>query len=228
MLASLRKQFQYSLVENGRRAAAMKSRRRLLTMGQLGAVTVTLLLPPPSFAFDHPLSDAQVRDAYFLGQDADRSAAFLAKYVQELPVPEKGPHVSQVELSTPYAQVVQISRQHKDDYSAQQAAVDYKNRGDSIRVRVQVMFTPTYPNGGEDFWSAVSVGLVQKTHIAARSASGQAIYTINREGDRNWIIGANVFVVFDLAGVESDSIQVEVIPPGGPPAYATFQLDELK
>jgi len=206
----------------------MKSRRQLPTIAQLGAVTLTLLLPAPGFAFDHPLSDAQVRDAYFLGQDADRSADFLSKYVQDLPVPDKGPHVSQVELSTPYAQVVQISRQHTDDYSAQQAAADYKSRGDSIRLQVQVMFTPTYPNGGEDFWSSVSVGLVQKTHIAARSVSGQAIYTTGRDGDRNWIIGANVFAVFDLVGVESDSIQVEVIPPGGPPAYATFHLDELK
>jgi hypothetical protein len=131
-------------------------------------------------------------------------------------------------LRTPYAQVVEISEQHPNGYSAQQAAGDYRKRGDSVLVRVQVMFTPTSQGGGEDYWRSVSVGLVQTNHMAAQSVSGTPIYATDRDGDSAWIIGASVLVVFPAAPVGSRSVQVEAIAPGGPAVYATFDLGELR
>jgi hypothetical protein len=206
----------------------MKSYRRLFTMLEVGATVCMLLVPQPALAFDQTLSDEAVREAYFLGQDSDRAADFLSSYVQELPVPDTGPDVSQIELRTPYAQVVHVSLHHRSGYSAQRAAADYKQRGDFLLARVQVMFTPTYTGGGADFWRSVSVGLLQKSHMSAQSVSGQPIYATNRDGDNAWIIGANVLVVFAIAGVESDSVQVEAIPPGGSPVHATFDLNALR
>ena len=46
----------------------------------LSILTVALLLSPFSFAFNVPLSDEAVREAYFLGQRHDESvASFLSK-----------------------------------------------------------------------------------------------------------------------------------------------------
>jgi hypothetical protein len=192
---------------------------------QLGAALFGLLVPQLGFGYDHPLTDEVVRDAYFLGQDLDRSNDFFARYTQALPVPDSGPQVAEIELLTPYAQVVQVSHEHPMGYSAQQAAADYKKRGDFIQVRVKVLFTPTY-TGADDFWRGVSVGLVQKKHMAATGVSAQLLYTSDPDG-YSWVIGANVFVEFSVAGVESDSVDVAVVPPGGAGVRATFDLGRL-
>src|SRR5580704_15315681 len=57
------------------------------------ALIVSFLLIPPSFAFDTPLSQEAVRDAYFLGQHNDQSTlSFFSQYVRTpLPPPTKGP-----------------------------------------------------------------------------------------------------------------------------------------
>lgn len=193
---------------------------------QFGVAMLSLLVPQLGFAYDHPLTDESVRDAYFLGQDLDRSNDFFAQYTQALPVPDSGPQVAEIELLTPYAQVVEVSREHPMGYSAQQAAADYKKRGDSIQVRVKILFTPTY-TGPDDFWRGVSVGLVQKEHMAATGVSAQLLYASDADGDYSWVIGANVFVQFRVAGVESDSVDVEVIPPGGAGVRVTFDLGRL-
>ncbi|MGA8105001.1 MAG: hypothetical protein WB869_22795 [Candidatus Acidiferrales bacterium] len=206
----------------------MSFARRLLSMIQLGVAVWSALTPQLALAYDHPLSDGAVREAYFIGQNTDRANTFLSQYAQALPVPHGGAHVAEIELSTPYAQVVEISAQHTPDYSAQQAALDYRKRGDFIVVRVKILFTPTYTGGSDDFWRHVSVGLVQKKHMAATSVDGQPLYTADRDGDNPVLIGANVFVQFSVDGVESNYVQVEVVPPEGLWVHATFDLSNLR
>jgi len=203
----------------------MKFDRGVFFVLQFGVALFSLLVPQAGFAYGHPLTDEAVRAGYFLGQDLDRSNEFFARYTRALPVPDSGPQVAEIELLTPYAQVVQVSHEHPMGYSAQQAAADYKKRGDSIQVRVKVLFTPTY-TGADDFWRGVSVGLVQKEHMAATGVSAQLLYASDADGG-SWVIGANVFVEFSVAGVESDSVDVEVVPPGGAGVRATFDLGRL-
>ena len=114
----------------------------------LAILTSALLMTSVAFAFKAPLSDEAVREAYFLGQrHDDRTAQFLETYRRYSPVPKTGPHVSVVELYTPYAQAVEASSKHGAGYSAQQARQDYQARGDSLRVGVYVRYTPTYGPG---------------------------------------------------------------------------------
>ena len=203
----------------------MKFDRGVFFVLQFGVALFSLLVPQAGFAYGHPLTDEAVRAGYFLGQDLDRSNEFFARYTRALPVPDSGPQVAEIELLTPYAQVVQVSHEHPMGYSAQQAAADYKKRGDSIQVRVKVLFTPTY-TGADDSWRGVSVGLVQKRHMAATGVSAQLLYASDTDGG-SWVSGANVFVEFSVAGVESDSVDVEVVPPGGARVRATFDLGRL-
>jgi len=207
----------------------MRFSRRLAIVMQLAAAVWTAFLPQFAFAYDHPLSDEAVREAYFIGQDVKNVNSFLSPYVKSLPVPDSGPDVAEIELSTPYAQVVEASAQHSVGYSDQQAGEDYRKRGDFIAVRVKVLFTPTYPDPGDDFWRSISVGLIQKkNHMGATSVSGEPIYSGDADGDSTVSIGANVYVQFSLAGIKSDSVQVEVVPPGGATVHATFDLRSLR
>src|SRR5258708_38845386 len=64
----------------------------------------TLLTSPALFAFNSPLSDEAIREAYFFGQRRDeKMTAFLEKYKQHLREPDRGPFVSSVEFLTPFA-----------------------------------------------------------------------------------------------------------------------------
>jgi hypothetical protein len=148
----------------------MGFRKRLLATA-LSALACTAFTPPFVFAYDHPLSDETIRRAYFIGQDVRNVNTFLSRYTQALPVPDTGPHIAEIELATPYAQVVENSSQHTVGYSAQDAEADYRKRGDLIVVRVRVLFTPRY-SGDSDFWHSVSVGLIQRgKHLAATASA---------------------------------------------------------
>ena len=108
-------------------------------------LAAALLLSAPSVAFQSPLSDEAIRDAYFLGQRNDEATANLfVSYLKILPPPKTGPYVSEVEVYTPYSQLVEYSRLHSVGYSAQQAAKDYRANPDSIFVRIRIDFTSTY------------------------------------------------------------------------------------
>ncbi|HEY2547641.1 MAG TPA: hypothetical protein VGI46_16335 [Candidatus Acidoferrum sp.] len=111
----------------------------------LPLITTALLLVPPSFAFDTPLSPEAVRDAYFLGQHNDQSTlSFFSQYVKTLPAPEQGAYISEVEIYTPYSQIIERSRRRTGNYSAQQADLDYRHSHDKLYVRIRINFTDTY------------------------------------------------------------------------------------
>ncbi len=99
-------------------------------------VAAVLLLTPYSFAFDTPLSDQAVREAYFLGQRRDETmATFLNKYTKPLPPPKTGPHIASVTFLTPFALLVQHSSR-QSNYSAQQAALDHRDQPEFVRIMV--------------------------------------------------------------------------------------------
>ena len=105
----------------------------------------SLFVALPLLAFDSPLSDQAVRQAYFLGQRRDDSyARTMAKYTKTLPPPETGPQISAVTLLTPFALLVQSSNQHLN-YSAQQAEIDHRKQKETVQIVVVIRFTNSYP-----------------------------------------------------------------------------------
>jgi hypothetical protein len=98
-----------------------------------------------AFSYDTELSSTAVREAYFLGQRHGKDTRdFLAPYSRHLPLPKSGPYISGIRLLTPFAPVVEFSNQQSLGYSAQQAWLDYRARGDSIVLEMHIEFTPTY------------------------------------------------------------------------------------
>lgn len=111
----------------------------------LAVLAAGLLFVPFSSAFQSPLSDEDIRDAYFLGQRNDEATArAFVSYLKMLPEPKSGPYISEVEVYTPYSQLVERSRLHSVGYSAQQAKKDYRATPDSLFVRIRIDFTATY------------------------------------------------------------------------------------
>jgi hypothetical protein len=109
------------------------------------ALILSLLLIPCASGFDVPLSQEAVRDAYFLGQHNDQSTlSFFSQYVKTLSAPKKGAYISEVEIYTPYSQIIEHSRRLSGAYSAQQAELDYRHSHNKLYVRIRINFTDTY------------------------------------------------------------------------------------
>ena len=214
----------------------------LRTRTSLTLLAVLLLSISFVSAFETPLSDKTIREAYFLGQHHDASTeAALKPYVHHLPVPQKGPYISEVRLLTPYAQVIDVSNSQSGGYSAQQAAADYRSRTDTILVRVRIEFTATYnlleaendaKNASaekgikirrEDFWRSFRVGLSQKDDwIEPLSLDGEATYS------DTGMNGALIWLVCDAHDLASELATVEIFTPDSQHVTSTFDLSSLR
>lgn len=209
---------------------------------RLSVLLLSFLVATCLYAYDHPLSANAIREAYFLGQRSDeKTASFLAQYIKRLPTPERGPHISEISLYTPYAQVVLASWRKNIEYSAQQAQRDFLSHPENIRVRVKIEFTPTYNamQGAEpdkevegeqalilrrkDFWRDFRFRLSQAgREISRRDIHGSPIYV------RGGLAGAEVWLDYDAAGVAPERAEVEVISLDNHRVAAEFDLAKLQ
>ena len=200
-------------------------------------VLATLLLFPqnlPAMAF--PLSDTAIRDAYFLGQRNDqKTAEFLKLYTRSLPLPDKGPYIAEIDLLTPYAQIVSDCSRHSIGYSAQQAAADYHGRGDTLLLQVRIELTPTYTYDDavrtandtaaelnrqlypEDFWQAFQFKFSQEEEtFEPRAVSADPIEGAASPSDRGPTLhGSIVSLEFEAESVEPGIVQIGVTTPTG-------------
>jgi hypothetical protein len=214
----------------------------------IASILVALILSTPSsFAFDIPLSDHAVREAYFLGQRRDeKTAEFLDKYRRHLPVPESGPWISTVEVFTPYAEAVELSRQRSFGYSAQDAAGDYRRLGDRVRVTITIEFTGAYgplsqektsarsdsPNGfslrSPGFWKDFTYRLFDGDDLVEPiEMHGNA--TFRTVGDGTEMTGAQIVLVYDAEKISSSSDAAIVVDIADhPQVVATFDLATLR
>jgi hypothetical protein len=215
-----------------------------LFRSSLALALAALLVCPPVLAFDAALSEEAVREAYFLGQRNDnKMTQALDPYAKRLALPERGPYISEIKLFTPYAQIIDFSRQQAGHYSAQQAQQDYRDRGDTVLVFVRIEFTATYsyPQAvasadriakeqgtslqPQDFWKDFRLGLSQDARwIEPLSQRAEALYNRGEGG----LGGAVVWLEFDARDVASTEASVEVETPDGQHIVASFDLSRLR
>ena len=213
------------------------------------ALLLILVLALPSLlAYDTDLSDTAVREAYFLGRrNDDKTRAFLEPYSRHLPLPKSGPYISEIHLLTPLARVVKVSSTSSGSYSAQQAQLDYRDRGDSLLLEVHIQFTPTYNQidavrpsrkgsdatgvvlRTEDFWKNFRFGIKQKEDwIESRSIYSEPEYSSTDSYGSAVLIGSWVYIEFDAHSLSSDDTEVHVVTPDGQDVVTSFDLDKLR
>jgi hypothetical protein len=211
----------------------------------LSILTAALLIAPPSFALDTPLSDTAVREAYFLGQRRDESMArFLSRYTKVLPPPDSGPHFYSITFLTPFALVVQQSSQHVN-YSAQQAEKEHHGDDEIVSISIEIFLTPSYgalipkptssrsgsPIGYQfrnpDFWKDFKYSVFDgEKELKVDDLTGEPLYSCGDGGcDLN---GAMVYFQLPAKFFTSDSATVEIDPKVADPTSVDFDLTRLR
>jgi len=215
-----------------------------LNRSLLSIAMAALLVSPASFAFQSPLSDESIREAYFLGQRHD--ASFLSNYIKFLPPPKTGPHISSITFLTPFAQFAQFSSNYVGNYSAQQARLDHLGQKETVEITVEIQLTLSYgafisspsssrtssasvltPRSSE-FWKDFHVQIYDGDRLLSPSDfHGHANYSCGRRGPCV-MTGATLKFEFPAGAFTSDSTAIDIDPPEGDPVSADFDLIRLR
>jgi hypothetical protein len=205
-----------------------------------------------SAAYEVPLTPAALHEAYILGQRNDHAtASFLNPYVEQITDNSQAPHIAEIEILTPFAQVVDLSRRNTSGYTEEQAARDYHQRGDTVVVRILLMLPAAYPKPDtglsrtpppppqppapstalqpENFWQNFRFETKQhgKT-IPTRFIHNKPIYSTPTKDTPGVLDGATVWLEYDAKDVASEETVVEVTTPDSKTINATFDLKKLR
>ena len=205
---------------------------------------VVLCVALTASAFENPLSDEAVREAYFLGQRHD--ASFLTNYIKFLPLPKTGPHISSVTFLTPFAQLTQSSSNYVGNYSAQQALLDHRGQNESVKITVEIRLTPSYgafissPLSSRSssppdftprsslFWKDFHVQIYDGDQsLSPADFDGHANHSCGRRGPCV-MTGATLKFEFPADAFTSDSATIHIDPPEGDPVSVEFDLTRLR
>src|ERR1700676_1841036 len=216
------------------------------------AIALCVGLSPESNAYEKQLDARAIHEAYILGQRNDKSTGdFLAPYLTQITEVQKDVHIAQIELLTPFAQIVDVSRQKAaDGFTEEQAIEYYKTHENTVKVNVTLMLPSAYPKTAEskevptpppatapeksamrpeNFWQNFQFNLKQngKT-IPSRGISNQPIHSTATNNAPAALTGENVWLEYDVNDVASDLTTLEVVTPQGKAIKATFDLKKLR
>ena len=225
---------------------------KMLVFGALIAFPLALCLPFAQ-AYEPTLTQAALHDAYVLGQRNDQTTAeFLDPYVKQTAGATDGgtPHFSEIEVLTPFSQVVDESRRKgSGGFSEQQALAAYQKRGNTIVIRVNLVLPAAYPEKErgaqapavshdpsqtnnlrpENFWQKFQFALKQngKT-IPTKSIHNQPVYSAATKNSPSTLDGQTVWLEYDAKSIANEPISIEVNTPDGKSAITQFDLKALR
>ena len=201
-------------------------------------------------AYEVPLTPAAIHEAYVLGRRNDQATSdFLNPYIKQLTAGTEHPDITQIEILTPFAQVVDLSRRNATtNYTEEQAADDYRRQGNKIIVQITLMLPAAYANAvqnksseppapenkaaplsPENFWQNFRFDLKQHGKvIPTRSIRNQPIYSTPTKDTPSVLTGAMVWLEYDAKDVASEVATVEIVTPESKTISANFDLKKLR
>jgi hypothetical protein len=210
-------------------------RTRVRRRSAASILIASLFCPSALPAYIDQLSDSDVLEAYRLGQRHDQDAAkFFRDYEASFPNAVQGLRVQHLAIRTPYCAVVVRSFEAGSMYPLRQAVADAAERADVFEVVVWLdgaANSSITPNDIADlknrFWGQFDVQLSQEHKIAPRKMRASPLY--ERTGrPSTTIIGAQVWVEYDVRDVASALIHIQATDPQGRSVSAEFDLDKLR
>jgi hypothetical protein len=221
---------------------------RIRTIGHVFLVLVMtyLITLRSSRAYEAPLTPAAIHEAYVLGQRNDQlTADFLHPYISECSPPEESCFITQIEMLTPFAQVVDLSRRNATKgYTEQQAVHNYRQGSDKIIVQITLVLRgaanklQTNPQPEEkrkaslrpeNFWQNFRFSLKQRGKvISTRSIRNEPIYSAPTKDAPPILDGATVLLEYDSKQVASEKTTVEILTPESRTITASFDLKKLR
>jgi hypothetical protein len=195
-----------------------------LSIRCITAALALVLLTAPTRAYDDQLSQASVRDAYFLGiRQGGLPSDFLAKYSRRIPDLKQWACTSEVKLETPFLQVADyISK--VPNYSAQDAVKQFHDKPLPFRIHLDVC----YQAGAPPPYS-VHVKIIQNRREIAPLSDQRSAY-IPRVDERATLPsnGEQIDLEFPAAKIDSSDLTILIDTPDDQHSKVDFDLRSLR
>jgi hypothetical protein len=204
------------------RTSALRAR-----FGTLG-LSLFFLASQNAIAFNYPLQEEHVREAYFFGRTTDgkKLIDFYKQYVHDFVFPARGPYysyVESVEFRTPYQQIVLRSHQNLNQYSSFEAEKDYQAHPNLVIARVLISYKLNYV-GPIPSPSSFKVRVSQEDMIKPNKLSTESICSV---WDDCGVTRFAILLWFDAEQFASGTARVKITTPDGQILSTEFDLDKL-
>lgn len=189
----------------------------------MAALAVGLTLVFPAWAYDVPLSESSIRDAYYLGTRATALGPdFLRDYTQSFPELKVGRYTSVVRLETPFSQIAAASA-NKLGYSAQDAVKEFRGKPLAFRISMDICYKIDAPE------NAVRIKVFQnKKEVFPESYDSSPYYPATDKYTRVLSIGEKVEMEFKPNKIESTTLLIVIDSPDGQHVEIAFDLQTLR
>jgi hypothetical protein len=184
-------------------------------------------------AYQQALSPEAVREAYFLGRHNKRAREFLGRYQRTFPAsPKTDMNITQVQVLTPYAQIVSASFHDMLNANAVDADQEYQNRSLPLLVNVWVYCPSASGYSAAPFEQCAdairrsSFAVSQGHPFKPLKITYATLYS--RWRNSSWPSGLEVELQFDDSQFQSAPMTISVSSPDGQHAEANFDLALLK
>ena len=170
----------------------------------------------PLVAFQTPLSEEAVREAYFLGQRHDETVtSALEKYSQYFPLPDHGPQIAHRGLRETVE--IEVAIRFTDSYPAIIPSGLPTSRGSQPRLVPR----------SYDFWRDFAVTVFDgDLAMEPSSQEGRPDYDCTKSSC--FLIGATVLLDFAADAFASQDVTVQVEPPEGEQFVTGLDLSRLR
>jgi hypothetical protein len=198
-------------------------------------------------AYQTKLDSSSIEEAYVIGQRNDRATAeFVAPYLKQ--VTEEGLdglHRADIEILTPYLQIVDRARDTSKGYSLSDATKDYRQHPNVVLIRIALILPATYPTPQPDgappavcdnvalepanFWNNFTFVVKQRGKaIPPLSTKSEPVYSSPTKEMPARLDGATVSLEFNANDVASDVLTVDIVTPHCKTISASFNLSALR
>jgi len=202
------------------------------------AVIAALLLASQTAAaqtYHYPLHSEAIREAYFLGERNNfQTTDCLLQYIHRFTGPQAGRYyISQIEISTPYQQIVLRGQRDTPGDSALQAETDLREHPLKLIARVQVEWNASYAGHTSnrvfppDLSHEVPIHVSQQQEITPLKTSYHEIYSNSGDGGSTFL-GWSFELQFDPAKITSAPLRISVKTPDGQVQEAEFDMAKIQ
>ena len=188
-----------------------------------GAVLLAFALAIPACAYDVPLTENSIRDAYFLGtRQTGLGPDFLANYTREISNLSLGRYRLFASLETPFTQVAILSSK-KLNYSAQDAVKEFLGKPLPFRIHLEICYMVDAPPDG------LTVRIVQnKKELLPASFERSLFFPASDEYSSPPPIGETIQLEFSADKIDSSTLTILIYTPDGQQSETVFDLQTLR
>jgi hypothetical protein len=183
---------------------------------------MSLALALPANAYDVPISESSIRDAYFLGRRVGGlNIEFISRYAAAIPELKQGNCTSDLRIETPFLQIAKYSSE-PPNYSAQDAVQEFYGKHMSFRLFLDICYETEAPP------DSVTYKIIQNKKILDPLSATSTPYSEATEYGFLPPNGEQIALEFTASKIDSSDLTIIIDTPDGQHAEATFDLQSIR